>query len=262
MTDLVTCPSCRDQLDVPTEFRGRSVKCATCQTVFPVPAEPEPPSVRPSRAGARTRPRDPDDFDDTPKRRGNGLVWFLLLGTLLVCGGISLACAGFSVWLYNPPMKAHTSDDGKFTVEFPGDPAPFQQTGEKGVVMKGMEARRQTNEMRFSVKYYDLPKAPQDDEQAVAEAIKSEIASLAAGSELQRQTTRHAGFPALDVQLSQGPEFLRRITILRVVLVGKRVYILMAQGQNLMPEIAYVQKFFISFLPAEKAKPPMKPVDE
>ena len=124
MTVLVTCPKCRDQLDVPAEFAGRPVKCGTCQTVFTAPTSPsaEPPVARPSRSDSRGRPREDYDDDRALKRRSNGLVWFVLFGTALICGGMSLVCAGFSVWMYNPPMQVYKSDEGKFQVEFPEAP--------------------------------------------------------------------------------------------------------------------------------------------
>ncbi len=261
MTDAVTCPNCRDQLDVPTEFRGRSVKCATCQTVFAVPIAPtgEAALAKAPRAAARERPRDSDDEDRRPKRRGNGLVWFLLFGTLLTCGVGSALCGGFAFWMYNPEMTVHKSEEGKFQVEFPAEPVPFTQSGEKGAVVKGMEARREAGEMRFFVKYFDAPKKPKNPEKdgdtILGEVVKAEIAGLAAGAEVQRQTTTHAGFDAIDVQLEQGSQFMKRVTVLRVILAGSRIYVLGAQGQNLLPQVWYVQRFFISFQPSEKPKP-------
>ena len=261
MTDAVTCPNCRDQLDVPTEFRGRPVKCATCQTVFEVPSGPgsDPPVARASRA---PRPRDPD-YDARPRKRGNGIVWFLLFGTLVVCGGMAAGCAGFCYWMYNPPMTLHKSEEGKFQVEFLAEPQPFTQTGDKGAVVKGLEARRETNETRFFVKYFDTPKrikGKEDDVDAALEDLaKAEVAGLAAGGVSQRQITTHAGFPAIDVLLEQGSQFMKRVTVLRIVMAGPRIYVLGVQGQNLMPQIWYVQRFFLSFQVTDKAKPAPKP---
>ena len=263
MTDPVTCPNCRDHLDIPAELRGRPVRCATCQTVFTVPdhAGGEPPVARPSRANSRGRQRHPDDR--RPRRYSNGVVWFLLFGTALVCGGLSLFCGGVLVWAYNPPMQVHKSEEGRFQVEFPGEPQPFSQIGEKGVPVRGMESRPADGELRFFVKYYDLPKKRPadggDGEAVLTETMKAEIAALAGGTEIQRATTTHAGFPALDVQVEQDTPFAKRNTVLRVVLAGARVYVLGAQGQNQPPQVWYVRRFFISFQPAEKAKPASKP---
>ena len=263
MTDPVTCPNCRDQLDVPVEFRGRSVKCATCQTVFAVPVQPlgEPPLARPSRG----RPREEYDADRPPRKRTNGVVWFLLAGTLLIAGGMSALCAGVTIWMCNPPMQVHKSEEGKFQVEFPDKPVPFSQPGEKGVPVKGVEARREeVGQMRFFVKYYDLPKMPKaikdsDTEAILTDALRAEIAQLAAGTELQREAKTHAGFPCIDVHLEQGNQIMKRGTVVRIILAGSRIYILGAQGQSLVPELWYVQRFFISFQPNEKPKPVKKP---
>ena len=262
MTDAVTCPNCRDQLDVPTELRARPVKCATCQTVFTVPKGPgaESPVARPSRGRSNDRPREPDA---RPRKRGNGIVWLLLAGTTLVCVGLSLTFATLLDSVLSPAMQVHKSDEGKFQVEFPAVPQPFIQTGEKGAVVKGLEAHREMGDGRFFVKYYDLTKLQLagDRDAVLTDALKSEIASLAAGAEIQRQITTHAGFPAIDVHLEQGGQFAKRITVLRIILAGSRVYILGAQGQNQPPQFSYVQQFFISFQPLEKTKPKVKAED-
>ncbi len=268
MTDLVTCPKCRDQLDVPVELRGQPVKCATCQTVFTVPhgSAAEPPVARSSRSGSRGRPSDHRDDPDRPARRSNGMVWFLLFGTALVCGAIAAGCAGMSIWAYNPTMQVYKSEEGKFQIEFPAPAEPFTEgsdKGEKGGAVNGVEARLQLNESRFFVKYFDQSKkqAAQEPEATLAEVVKAEIAALAGGVEAGRSITTHAGHPALDVQIDQGNQFAKRVTILRVVLAGSRIYVLGTQGQNQLPQLWYVQRFFISFQPSEKAKPAKK-IDE
>lgn len=260
MTDAVTCPNCRDVLDVPTEFRGRSVKCGTCQTVFPVP---EPTlSITEVPASRRDRPRV--TTERRPPRQSNRVVWFLLFATALVPIGLFAACGGFVVWMTNPPMTVHKSEEGKFQVEFPSEPQPFAQAGEQGVIVKGLEAKRKLAEGRYFVKYYDRPKKQLagDPEAILSDALKTEIAGLAAGKEVQRQMTTHAGFPAIDVELHQGSEFMRRITVLRVILAGSRVYILGTQGQNQLPQFAYVQQFFISFRTTVKFIPAPNPAPD
>ena len=263
MTDLVTCPKCRDQLDVPVEFRGQPVKCATCQAVFTVPhaASAEPPVARSARPGSRGRPHDHHEGDERPAKRSNGTVWFLLFGTALVCGAIAAGCAGVALWAYNPTMELHKSDEGKFQIEFPAPPQPFSEGGDKGTTVKGVEARLEMNDSRFFVKYFDRSKkqAGQEPEATLADVAKAEIAALAGGVEAGRSVTTHAGHPALDVQIEQGSQFAKRVTILRVVLAGSRIYVLGTQGQNQLPQLWYVQRFFISFVPAEKAKPAKKP---
>ena len=262
MTDLVTCPKCRDQLDVPVELRGQPVKCATCQTVFTVPhaSSAEPPVARPSRSGSRGRPREYEDGGDRPAKRSNGTVWFLLFGTAVVCGAIAAGCAGVAIWAYNPTMELHKSDDGKFQIEFPAPAQPFTEAGDKGAVVKGVEARLPMNDSRFFVKYSDRSRkqAGQDAEATLADVAKAEIAALAGGVEVGRSVTTHAGHPALDVQIDQGSQFAKRVTILRIVLAGSRIYVLGTQGQNQLPQLWYVQRFFISFQPSEKAKPAKK----
>ncbi len=260
MTDAVTCPNCRDVLDVPTEFRGRSVKCGTCQTVFPVPE----PMASISKLPTARRDRPPVLNEPRFRKQSNRVVWFLLLATALLLGGLCVACGGFIVWMNNPTMTVHKSEEGKFQVEFPSEPQPFAQAGEQGAVVKGLEAKRKLADGRYFVKYYDLTKnqLAGDPEAILTDALRVEIAGLAAGNEVQRQTTTHAGFPAIDVELHQGSQLMQRITVLRIILAGSRVYILGTQGQNQLPQFAYVQQFFISFRTSLKFVPAPKPAPD
>ena len=64
----VTCPGCREPLDVDEEYRTWKVRCPRCETEF------VPDDRRPARAADRPPPRrvrddDYDDEDDRPRRR-------------------------------------------------------------------------------------------------------------------------------------------------------------------------------------------------
>jgi hypothetical protein len=132
----VVCPHCSEELDIPSEFRGRPVRCAVCQNVFTPPADGAPPAPslpapgtwdedRPSRRplredapparrvaareeddrGYRDRDRDHDldrdadwdRWDDRRRRRRRGSNTWVWLLVLGVVGLCVLPCGGLLV---------------------------------------------------------------------------------------------------------------------------------------------------------------------
>ena len=267
MIDPVTCPHCREQLDIPGDLRGRPVRCANCQNVFTpsalnaTPAIPQRlPQDSPPWRDREPRPSRRDDFDTRPHRQSNGGVWGLLVVTTLLLGGCGAGCIGIGVWAYNPKMQVYTSIEGKFRIEFPGDPSPNVGSGEKGDGSVTVIGQRAENQEKYVVKSYPLPtkyRALTDDEK-LSELVKLELAAEAAGTETRRETTTHDGFPALDVMASTAGGIInRRNTIMRCVLVGTRVYVVYAQGPNMEPQVWWVRKYFTSFTvtdPSAKSK--------
>lgn len=256
MTDPVVCPHCREHLDIPAEYRGRAVRCASCQNVFttpPLPGATPPPlperrSDGPSDAPPRPRPRLDDDAYDRPRRKPNGGVWVLLLLTTLVLGACVGGCTGVAAWLYNPKMHPFTSAEGKFKVEFPDNPNPVTGTDDRGTVTVN-GSREQTQE-RFAVKVFDLPAKyrglPPDE--ALEQLALAELKAEGGRERTHHEVVKHDGFPAYDVtDADQVPGFQRRNTLVRCVLVGNRVYAVVAQGPNMQPQAWWVRKFFVSF---------------
>ena len=45
MPDPIICPHCREQLDIPAEYHGRPVRCASCQNVFAAGSEGDVPGA-------------------------------------------------------------------------------------------------------------------------------------------------------------------------------------------------------------------------
>lgn len=261
MTDPVTCPHCREALDIPAEFRGRDVRCATCQTVFAVPsADAGPPAVRSPRPDADPTPRRyrDDPALDRPRRRGNGGVWALLLFTLVAFGGCVAGCLGLSRFMYFPKMHPYTSAEGKFRVEFPGDPSPTVTAPEPGAVT--VVGQRLAQE-RYVAKCYKLPlkqrfAAKEDvlteaaEKELAAEGVPTKLAGkgpAGPGAEADHEFTTHGGFDALDVRASVGQGLSRRATILRCVRAGNTMYVVLAQGPNMEAQMWYVRHFFLSF---------------
>jgi hypothetical protein len=65
MADVITCPHCRRQLNLPDELFGQDVQCPMCDRTFtPGGEEPRRPAPRPV-----AEQDDPDYPDDRPRRR-------------------------------------------------------------------------------------------------------------------------------------------------------------------------------------------------
>jgi hypothetical protein len=255
MTDPVICPHCREHLDIPAEFRGRAVRCANCQNVFPTPSLKSPaeqasdPRDEEPRREDRPRPSRRDEYD-RPRRKSNVGVWAALLFVTVALGGVIAGCVGVATWMYNPKMHPFVSAAGKFEVEFPDDPTPAVTGGDKSDEPITVTGRRNQSQERFVVKCYPLPEKLRklSDDDKLAELVKAELVTEGAGAETRRQTVEHEKFPAVDVMAATpGGVFNRRNTILRCVLVGTKVYVVSAQGPNLEPQVWWVRKYFTSF---------------
>jgi hypothetical protein len=77
MTEIIKCPSCQRQLQVPEQYLGKEVQCPECRHMFvatttTVSAQPVPTSSAPPPAGSteKSKPRRyGDDENETPRRR-------------------------------------------------------------------------------------------------------------------------------------------------------------------------------------------------
>lgn len=267
MTDAVTCPHCREHLDIPAEYRGRPVRCANCQNVFTPPSD-APPVVHPlpgrpsGRPVPRARPLDDESDDRRPPRRANGPVVLLLLSVLLFvvlpCGGLNL----IAYLTYNPEFTPYTSPEGKFKVEFPvpttakvtaANPLDDQLQGVK------VTGNRQLGNESYLVKSYPLHAA--GAKLPPAEALKlladAEVQALNVGAEIRpREETTHDGFPAVDVMAGGNGLGGQEQAMMRVIVAGNRVYVLAVTGPQTNPQFWWLRKFFVSF---EITDPPPKP---
>jgi hypothetical protein len=278
MPDPIVCPHCREELDIPAEYHGRQVRCANCQDVFvaagdtPVvhrlPGRSERGSDRPPWQEDRPRrARREDDRDARPTRRSNAGVWLLMAMTLLTvgvcCGGLNL----FTFIAFNPPLTPHTSAEGKFKVEFPGEnPQGGPIAGDDAGKGWQVTARRPLAQEVYTVRCYDLkaewqklPEADALEKVAEAELTGRGVAAAAGGPGNPREQTTHTGFTALDAMTTSGSPPNQTVTVMRCILAGKRVYVVSVQGQNTHPQFWWVRQFFLSF---EITDPAAKPPDE
>ena len=257
MNDPVTCPHCREQLDIPGDLRGKPVRCANCQNIFTPPELNPTQHTQTSRTSddppwrqGETQPRSRVNDESQPGRQSNGGVWALLAITTFILGGCAAGCIGFGMWAYNPKMYPYTSAEGKFQVEFPADSTPAAGSGDKGNGSVTVIGQRGQTQERYVVKSYPLPAKLRTltDTEKLNEIAKSELEIEAAGKEDQRENTTHDGHPALDVMAgTSGGLINRRNTILRCIVVGQRVYVVTAQGPNMEPQVWWVRKYFTSF---------------
>ena len=265
MTDPVTCPHCREQLDIPAEYRGRSVRCASCKTVFATPPLPDAPAASPAREergdderpAGPPRPRRYDDAADRRPRAGNGVVWGVLLLTLLTVGGCVGGCLLLFAFMYNPKMHPFTSPEAKFRIEFPGD--GVANTTGVGTDTITVTAHRNEGQEKYTVKRFELPARlrglPAED--ALTEVAKKELQGEGVSPDARREVTTHDEFPAVDMRGASGKGMLnRRVMIVRCVLAGQTVYVVSAHGQSMEEQsLWWVRRYFTSF---ELTDPPKK----
>jgi len=128
----VSCPGCREPLDVEEEYRAWRVRCPRCATEF-VPDDPRPARPADALAPPRRGRDDGDDYDDRPRRRRRRYdrddyddalvdvfapaVCLETLGWLGLVGSVS--CAGFLALagaMENQPGAAPNNDGPIFIV--------------------------------------------------------------------------------------------------------------------------------------------------
>ena len=245
MPRAVACPNCRVELDIPDELLGEPVRCASCATTF-TPAGDRRNAALDDEDRPRRRPE--------PRASGRGLLGvaaLLLVGTF---GAGCLGCAGMGVAvvrLDNPTLQEYVSPDGLFVAGFPGVPTATENALTDEIKLTGVAHTRHLLGDEFdtcAVQFYDLPKAPATDAardkvlQETADAYVAGQADMAKSSQ-KKLTTRD--YPTLEVVMT-GDD--RRLThFARVILAGKRVYVVSYDGQLLLPNSQRLANFWAKF---------------
>lgn len=276
----VVCPHCQDELDIPAEFRGRQVRCASCQKVFVPPADSSaPPPLpapgnweedRPSRRPARDDDRpsrqpardDYDRLDDRapwedrppprrPRKKSTLWVWLLILGffglCVLPCGGI----IGLGVWVAFPSFQPYDSADGRFRGEFPGQPFTYTQPGDDGLTRHCTEFKRSFPPETYFVRYVDLRAGPRTSDRALKDAADRAVAKVPGSTELRRTTGTADGHPSVDLTVNHPDD---TVTIVRFILVERRLYAVGVTGTDpLNPDTDPRVKHFLDTFKVKEA---------
>jgi len=263
----ITCPNCREELDVPVELAGSAVRCGACQFVVEpgmgrVPVVPRAESVR------RREARDESDVpENTPKpKKSLGWLWILLGLGGLSCAGCCGLVGFLGFKMENPTWTKYSAPDGAFTVEFPGD-APQTQTRsipvaeEKPLALTLTISERKFAQERYAVGVCDLPKIDPKIDKALAEIyIEACLNGLknqpgVTVKETSRTNITLFGQPGKEYVGTFSDSGIRngRVTR-RIFVLNNKLYMLSAMGKDGGPPPERIEQFFSSFQPADAPK--------
>lgn len=226
---LVSCPSCRNELEIPPELLGGPVRCANCLTVFSPPVA-EVPTVAVAKRIASDR--DEFQFDDAKPSRSRAWLWLLLFGcTLLTCTCFG-SCAGLIGIQAKPAMKPYAAGDGRFTASFPGNPNPVFKTANDGREILGVEVVRiLPSEEHYFVEYIVLvDKELTKDDQKIAADTLAKWMQDQNGTIMETDVIDHKGLPAAQIFGQFNIFGGRGNVVARAVRDGDRLYIVGVSG--------------------------------
>ena len=250
----IACPKCRELLDVPDDFLGREVRCASCQQIFTATANAAPGDGVPVARPARKPSRSPEYGDDdrpirSRKKSGNRLVLWLLLGG----AGLSMCacCGGMAVFvgkMMSPDFVPYTSPDGRFSTVFPSDTFQSKRnTGRAAESAQSIESTRTLFQETYFVYFVDLTDA---DRKKPAEKVAEEFANgLIAMSQNGREHNARnkiafQGHDAIDlsIALTDG-----KFTIARVIVTKDRAYVVGVTGPGNPGGASWVEDYMEKF---------------
>lgn len=181
------------------------------------------------------------------------------------CGGLgALTLVNANKW------ESYTSENGAFTAEFPGKPVyqtkPFKWKDGKEGTGHEFAALQLLNAQGFGIHYADLPKSLKgvvDDETLLKLGLEDFKANSTNFSIQSSSRTKVGKHEAMDVEGTMtDPQQGMLQVYLRVVIVGDRVFTLIAAGKDKKKLTPHKDRFFNSFKPADpKDKGKDKPAD-
>ncbi len=279
MPITVTCPNCRESLEIPNELVGGDVRCGSCLEVFPAlapggsggtaardvpPPLPEPeeesrPRKRGGRRNAVSRPDasyGPIEYDpDRKKKQGMGPAVGVLL---LIFGLFGCGCCGvfgyFVVQTMDPDYKEYQPADGRFTAVFPAEvretSRPTGRAGGENAI--SYEAKRNFVQENYFIYHVDLTAEEKKDPTRAVDTLCKGLVSANAGTELNRSNRMHDGHDAADilVRLPGRKKFLQA----RVVVGDGRGYVVGVSVQNNPDGMIWLDTFFDGFKIVEGKK--------
>ena len=250
----ITCPKCREVLDVPDDFLGREVRCALCQQIFTAAgnavADDGIPVMQPARKPARSPEYGDDDQPIRARNKtGNRLILWLLLGG----AGLSIfaCCGGMAVFvgkMMSPDFVPYASPDGRFKIEFPSDTQQSKRnTGRAAESAQSVESTRTIYQETYFVYFVELSDA---DRKKPAEKVAEEFArGLIDMSQNGREHTARTkiafqGYDAIDlsIALTDG-----KFTIARVIVTKDRAYVVGVTGPGNPGGAPWVEDYLEKF---------------
>ena len=275
MLRAVACPNCRVELDIPEELLGQPVRCSSCATTFTPPGGPSrgdrPDDRRADRGESRNAALDDEDRPrrrPEPRKSGRGLlgvVSLLLAGTFGVCclGCVGLLAVGIKA--DNPTLEVYKSPDGQFEASFPGPPAATENELTDGIKLTGVAHTRHLLGQDFdtcTVQFYDLPKAPATDaarDKVLQETADAYVAAQADMAKSSQKKLTAQGYPTLElVMTGEDPQLS---LYARILVAGKRVYVVSYDGHGLAPESQRLANFWDKFRVLKSDAKPDAPAD-
>ena len=284
MAIVFRCPTCHSALQVEDSLAGKSIRCGGCLGVLTVPSaehqepqhafvpEPEPPlrsrheedfpgpQLRPRAEPEEDygEPRSPRNLDengeDRPRRRSRRpekssgssrrLFWGVIIGCLLGIGLIGFAIS--KVGIFKASWRTHESVRGGFKVELPGNPRENLQGDRRLPALPGASTMAATHHLEhYVVMWHDLPdRDGRTDDEIIDEFVKKVADTNHAMEVGNGQPLSVGGYTAREIELTEldGDSIL-----LRVIVAGRRVFVLMASGPTIEANDADVHRFFNSF---------------
>ncbi|MCE9566632.1 MAG: hypothetical protein K8U57_31805 [Planctomycetes bacterium] len=273
-----TCPMCSGTLRVGDGPPGRLVRCGGCLTLLKVPNAPplDPqddattdalhtrvellpvahpvsntppvPAPKPTRRPLSPAPAQDAEDSSTPRGKGFWLSISLLAFGLGMCG-----CCGLAAVVLPPPeWQNHkwSHDKGGFKVDLPGEPQHDMANRVKvrpGREHKGVEGMfLWTRAENYIIAYRDLKDLPKSED----EFLDAEVEVITSDKHIIVQPIKRS--EKIEVQGFPGREFEYEfknggVVTGRVILAGKRVYILVAGGQFTDSGTENVRRFLESF---------------
>jgi hypothetical protein len=169
-------------------------------------------------------------------------VMFVIIVVLVI---VIMACDAFKKW------EPYTSDDGWFSIEFPGRPSVRKMplataAGTLYIHMISVDRR----DWAYAVGHLDIPEVRRDVNMESQEFIEN----MARGSFNQIGTANFTkkeidfeGYPGLEAEGEFKRGSFKGLARLRYYVVEKRIYILEVIGSNSFVNSGNTDKFFNSF---------------
>jgi predicted Zn finger-like uncharacterized protein len=247
-----TCPACGATLRVDDDAAGRLFRCGSCLSALRVPEpsaprHPPPDSPEPEDTRRHPPPGSPANGPDPgqPPRQRGPLFW-LVVASGLLAGGMCACCCGFGVLAPSPKWRPHESRTGGFKVELPAEPrTDISAPGLGNADREKVVGARVWNQAVYAVGYEDIPRAGKrlPDEGYLADQV-TELRTIPNIQVLRDQPITVAGFPGHEVEFVAGNG---GTYVLRLVIADHRLYRLVAGGKSVRSGDENVRRFLDSF---------------